>query len=261
MKLFQEPLVGFLLIGGFIFLLYSLANQPNEPSIEISQSVIDNLIIERELILERALNDGERHTIKQQFIDQEVLVREGIARNLHTQDGKIRHRLADKMMFLIADDPDAPTTQQLDDFYHQHISEYSSPPLINFDHVFFTDYSRAEAALPQLIAGDIEFKNSGDSFWIGNRLERMSAQDVVTIMGKSFAVNIETLPTQQWQGPLQSIRGWHLVKLQQHIPSEAIPRDALTQRLYQEWTANQRDQMRRSALDTLNKQYMIKLVP
>lgn len=256
-KIVTEPLTLFFLVGGLIFALY-YANDTTRASIEVSDSVIQKLWNERALVLDRPLTEHERKLIVDSFINQEVLLREAVAQELHLRDGKVRHRLADKMMYLISEEPSAPTEVELDTFYHQHIAKYQTPPLMTFEHAFFSSEKRALEILKQPPASSTPLEHS-DKFWLGNTFDRVSAQDVISVMGINFARKVEAAPETTWVGPIESSRGWHLVRVIERIEATPIPRHALQQRLTIEWLAFQRDAGRTQALSDLRAGYEIKV--
>lgn len=254
--LLREPLLIFTAIGGSLFFLYDHVVSSQLPVIAVSPAVIEQLVTERELVLDRKVTAVEEQELIDGFIDQEVLVRDAIARDLHLHDGRIRHRLADKMLYLLADEPEPPTDLQLEQHYQLHKDEYRSEQLVSFTHRYFADKSaEAAAALSALQSG--KELSAGQRFWMGPNIERASAQELVTIFGTSFTRQLETLPIAQWQGPIESDRGWHLVMIEAHYPPQDIPREHLQQRLQTQWMAAQRTAQRRAQLDALRDGYEI----
>lgn len=256
-KIVGDPLTIFFMAGGIIFALY-YANGKARDTIDVSDIVIQKLWNERSLVLDRPLTDYERRLIVNSFIDQEVLLREAVAQELHLRDGKVRHRLADKMMYLISEEPSAPKEHELDAFYTEHQERYYTPPLISFKNVFFSSEKKALSALRSSLSQD-NILDSGEKFWLGNTFIRVTAQDVVSVLGMPFAMEVEKSTEGVWAGPIKSSRGWHLVKVIDRIEKTLMPRDELQQRLTMEWLAAQRDADRAQALSDLRAKYEIKV--
>ena len=257
-KLLREPLLYFLLAGGGIFLLDYYFSEYKLPQLNISQKTIDKLVTERSIVLGRELSKAEVQDLKHHFIDQELLVREAIERGLHLSDGKIRHRLADKMVFLLSKEPVAPNPMELDLFYHENKAEFYTPPLISFEHLFFLKHDKAQKAYSNL--DDPNYQMDNDKYWMGNKLERMSAQDVVATLGTNFARSIDSAKLNEWTAPIKSSRGWHLVKIIEKIPSKEIPRNMLNSRLEQMWYAEERSKHQRETLDLLRSKYDLSMI-
>lgn len=256
----REPLLVFGLVGGSLFALYDYVGNTGLPVIEVSPLLAEQMVEERRLVLDRNLTDSERQALIDGFIDQEVLVREAIARNLHVHDGRIRHRLADKMSYLLGAEPELPNAEQIQQFYEEHHDSYRSEQLVSFEHRYFEgNREDAQRALAKLQAGEQGEASPGVRFWMGPRLERISGPELVSIFGPGFTRELEHLPAGEWRGPYQSSRGWHLVRVEAHHPPQDIPRELLQERLQTEWLAAKRTALRRERLDAMRADYQIKV--
>jgi len=252
-SLWREPLVGFLVIAALIVWWEHRRSAP-EPLV-VDPAVIDRLVEERELVLERPLTAEERDAVTRNFIDQEILLREALRLGLHLSDGRVRHRLSDKMMFLVAEEPPPPTDAQLDAYYLEHKSRYMTERMVSFEHRFYGDDESA-AAQSLKPEGSPDMRRM-QFFWLGYVMRRMTAQDMAGSFGPEFASALEGLPEKTWSGPVKSIRGWHLVRVTEWHPSEPIPREHLQERLRMEWLADRRDERRAEAIDRLRENYDI----
>jgi len=258
-SLVTEPLWAFSLVGGLVFCLYNVSAHQTAPEINVSAAVLDKLVEERELVMGRVLLPAERKALIQNFVDQEILVREAIARRLHLHDGNIRHRLADKMHYLLVGEPEEPQSVELAAFYRRHESRYRSPALYSFEHLFFkADKTDAEIALQQLQSAQVMPGELGEKFWLGDAIDNISAAEVVATFGATFAKRIRGLALYEWQGPYRSSRGWHLVRLQQRQPPEPLPPEILQPRLYADWKAEQRHLIRKQKMAALRAGYQIR---
>lgn len=252
-RLFGEPLVSFALIGGLLFAIYSVATGSGKPMILVSQEFIDTLVAERELIIERKLTEPERVSIGEDFVDQEVLVREAMSRRLYLNDGQVRHRLADKMYYLLTDDVPEPSADDIESFYQSRRHFYRTPELISFDHRYF---GSNEAASRQAYR-DKQFDDVGQAFYMGLQIYRYAQPELIPIFGPEFTRQIGDLPVGEWQGPIESGRGWHLVKVRSREPQADIPRAELENRLVTDWRSAQLAEARRRHLDALRGNYRI----
>ena len=74
------------------------------------------------------------------YIKQEVLVREAQQLGLNQDDEIIKRRLQQKMAFILKDniivpDPDSST---LETYYKQNASKFSEAPKVSFSHIYFS---------------------------------------------------------------------------------------------------------------------------
>ena len=146
-KLFQDPLVHFLLIGGVLFWFGHTPNQPIAPSIEegeqveqsrsitITRDVADELWNAHAEIRGRELTKREKAEFIQRFRDEEILVQEALQLNLHQHDNSIRQRLIDKMRFLFVGLLPDPPLSDLRTFYESNPEKYVLSASISVEHV------------------------------------------------------------------------------------------------------------------------------
>jgi len=82
-KILKEPLLHFLLIGAFLFLVYNVVNtEQNEDEIIIDDNLINELGAKWELKRNRQPSLQELKGLLDQYIEQEVLYREALTMNL-----------------------------------------------------------------------------------------------------------------------------------------------------------------------------------
>ena len=104
-RLFNEPLVHFLLLGLGLFILYGLVSDRRDDTqtIVIDNYDMDNLIASWEMQWKRLPSHDELKSLVEQNIRQEVLYQEALKMNLDHNDQIIKRRLAQKMKFLSND--------------------------------------------------------------------------------------------------------------------------------------------------------------
>ena len=247
-------MAAFVVAGVALFWMYGAAAVDERPAIVLSESFISQLIAERELVMERKLTESEIELIRQNFIDQEVLVREAMTRQLYLNDGRVRHRLADKMFYILSDAVSEPSEAELAAFFAAHRDHYRTPELITFSHRFYgDDEARARAAL----SGSGVILDEGIAFYMGDAIERYARPELIPIFGREFTESLAGLPVGMWQEPLRSGRGWHLVRVEARIPSRDLTRDEIDGRLQLDWRDAQLAASRRAQLDALRSNYQI----
>ena len=248
----DKPLLGFACLGMLIFLLAGGLAGNDRERIEIADVAIDRLVSDRELLLDRPLTSAERERVTQDFIDQEVLVREAMKRNLYLNDGRVRHRLADKMLYLLGDDVGEPDQESLYQFYEDNKDKYVVPQRHSFEHVFYSDQGSA------LLDFDRNQPfSSGLGFYMGNELDEYARGELIPIFGAEFADQITELQIGLWSEPIESSRGWHRVKVNEILAPEQIPYEQLGNVLATDWRAYQLGQLRRARIDEMRSAYEI----
>lgn len=220
--------------------------------------MIDDMLSYRTDLLDRPLSSEEKETIIVEFINREILLREAIVRGLHKQDGQISKRLVEKMNFLLEEEPSKPTEDQLQQLYDAESRKFYTPRLISFEHVYFkSNRQLALDALDEIRLGETDPDSAGETFWLGRRLEYYSARELLTLFGFEFVNRLRSVPIDEWHGPVQSGRGYHLIKVLEIREPEPIPQPQLQQRLEEEWIRLQRLDSRARRLDAVRANYEI----
>ena len=256
--LLRDPLVGFVLAGSLIFLAYSHVVQQAQPRIIVTDAAVNDLVEERRMVLDREISPAERDELITGYVDHQVLVNEAIARGLYRNDANVRKRLADKMYFLLGEDPPEPTADQLRAHFDARSQEYLTPSATTFQHVYFkSDREAAEQALVAIVAGTAEARGLGDTFWLGPHMERYSSKQLVVLFGSEFERALQSMGEGTWYGPLQSGRGWHLVRVLERHEPRVLPETELHQRLVDDWKEDWRKSQRAKMFAALRAQYDI----
>jgi hypothetical protein len=150
-RVLREPLVHFLAIGLFLFLLFALVNDEQRDSgnrIEITAADIEQFVAIFRKQWQRPPNAQELQSLIDSRVREEVLYREGLAMGLDKDDTIVRRRLAQKVEFLMGDvsgvtEPDDATLQA---YYDENAERYREPPRLSFSHIYFNTDRRGEQA-------------------------------------------------------------------------------------------------------------------
>jgi hypothetical protein len=275
MKLLREPMVHFLLLGAAIFVIFSLApgDRRGRPGrIIITQGKIDNLAATFARVWQRPPTERELDGLIQDHIREEVLYREAMALGLDRDDTIIRRRLRQKMEF-IAEDFAAqaePNDDELRAYLNSHAAAFADEPRFTFRQIYLDpqrrggdlarDASRLLAEL-QLARDRTDPAELGDGFLLAHQFENVSAAEVAQTFGDTFVKSLSTLTPGQWQGPVPSGYGVHLVYVSQRIegrtPQLADVRDAVRR----EWANARRLEMSEAFYQSLLERYTVAIEP
>jgi hypothetical protein len=153
------------------------------------------------------------------YIREEVLYREALAMGLDRDDMVVRRRLAQKIEFLAQDLATRGETseQELRTFFEEHPEIFEEPGRITFSHVYINvdqhgndSFDVAEEVLGKLQAGG-DPEGLGDRFMLQKDYLRKSPSEVARHFGSQFADEVFEIEMGEWQGPVQSGYGLHLV--------------------------------------------------
>jgi hypothetical protein len=239
----REPLVHFLALGSFLFLFYTwrnggLAGGANR--IDVSAGQVGSLKASFEKLWLRQPTDAELESLVEDFVREEVAVREATSRGLDEGDIVIRRRLRQKLEFLLEDELSIapPTDAELTAWLDAHPSDYAVQPVVTLRQVYINTDRRgtraptdAEAALRRLREG-ADPHTVGDPTLLPAETGPSEVRDVAIRFGDEFANAVAALEPGPWSGPVRSTYGLHLVQVVTKIPGQspdlAMVRDEVT---------------------------------
>lgn len=267
----REPLLHFLLIGAAIFAFYGLQNDEavdDDRRIVIGEGDIDRLITLWERKWRRLPTPAELEGLIEAQVREEVLYREALAMGLDQNDTIVRRRLAQKVEFIATDiaAQAEPDEADLVAYLEKHADKFQIPGLISFTQAYLnTDRrgDRAEADARQLLAdlrqagSTVDVLTVGDPFMFGEQHEELTRHGVARLFGDQFATAIFSLPVGDWQGPVASGYGLHLVRVGSRTDARQPGLDEVRERVRDEWLAEQRRQMDEAFYTELRKRYDI----
>lgn len=261
-SLLREPLVGFALAGGLIFLAYHSVGADGGRRIVISEEAVRAMLEERRMVLSREISAGEHVRLVRNLADDEILLNEAIVRGLYLSDAKVRKRLVQKMNFLLEEEPPEPTPAQLQALFDSSPDDYVTLRTTSFEHVFFkTDHAAAQAVLPGLRDGSYTSGEVGEIFWLGSDMQRYSGKQLIVLLGFEFERALKNLPGGEWHGPLRSARGWHVVRVKARHEPQVLPDAMLQAKLLDDWKAQWRERQREKSFAVLREQYDVVYPP
>ncbi len=161
----------------------------------------------------------------QQWLEEEVLYREALARGLDEGDLIVRRRLAQKMRLLLETSVDVPEpdTAQLRAWIDAHPARYGGLEHLSLSHVFLSRSLRgtqlgddAVRVAAQLRSGAVqEIERLGDPHPGGTQLQRVTHRELERLFGTPVTAQLLELPVGSWEGPIASAFGIHFVYVRQ----------------------------------------------
>ena len=273
-KLLREPLLLFLVLGALLFGLHTLVtDQSPEPDtdmrIQVTTADIDRLRAGWQSQTGRPPQPQELQGLIDNFIREEVLVREALALGLDRKDTIVRRRLVQKMNFLVEDLAllNEPTEADVSDYFKQNPDQYRLPPRISFTHIYFSwdrrgdaAQSDAERALNQLAAADqppLRSPELGEPFALPYEYSLQPPQEVAQLFGQSFADKLFDLAPATWQGLLVSSYGLHLVHVQERVEGRLPELVEVREQVLQDLIRERRQEAKARAYAVLRDRYEI----
>lgn len=261
----REPLLPLGLLGAILYGFWVLAAPAGREAVRIEEAALRGLEAQQVELLGRELADEERRTLRESFIDDEVLLHEALRRGLHLSDFRVRRRLTRIMRGALTETVADPSVAQLQAHFRDNIDRYTTPQSATIEQVLFPwgeDQSEAqiERTLGELRSG-AEFEGYGSSSpLVGRQLPRQTRGDLVRTFGADFADRVEQLPVGTWHGPLESVRGIHLVRVTERHSPEVATFENVEPYLRQEWLMSRMRELQQEGIDEIRAGYRIELV-
>jgi hypothetical protein len=191
-----------------------------------------------------------------------------MALGLDRDDTVIRRRLRQKMEFVTDDVAELaePTNDELSAFLKTHADTFRVQRQFTFSQVYLNperhgenlarDTAKLLAQLQQ--AGDnADLSELGDSFLLEHKFQALPASEVSKQFGEKFAAKLSELSPGQWQGPVESGYGVHLVlvseRMEGRLPALAEVRDVVRR----EWANTRRLEANEKFYQELLKRYVV----
>jgi len=260
----REPLVHFLIAGLVLFALLGWRGEPVDPAsrlIEVGQAEQAQLALQFERTMSRAPTDAELDAQIERFVRDEVLYREALRLGLDRGDAVVQRRLVSKMDMSAsaaaeAAEPDQATLQA---FFEDNRERYTGAGTISFDQIHFKDADTARAALGGL-EGQSDWRDSGDPISLPPSMESTRSAQIETRFGEVFVSAIEALqPSNEWQGPIRSGFGWHVVRLRERISNDSLTFDSVRDRVENDWRSEQVASRKARAFQVLRDAYRVEI--
>jgi peptidyl-prolyl cis-trans isomerase C len=240
-KWLREPLVHFLAIGLVLFAAGEWFRQANDPyHIVVSPERVEKIASDYRLQFGELPSRALLSSLVDQYVNDEIYYRQGVALKLERNDEIVRRRIVQKMEFLQQNlyAPAEPTGAQLQAFYKSHASRYVTPDRLAFTHIYFSPdkggddaaHKRALAVLATLNDSVIRAPERGDPYSDLYDYASFGPDQAARMFGQTeLSTKLFLAPLRHWSGPYRSGYGWHLVYVQSrdaaHLPPLASIRD------------------------------------
>ena len=267
----REPLVHFLVLGAALFALSGLApgNTPDESNrIIITRSQIASI---RDAFIQskqRAPTNAELQPLIETRVREEVYYREAKALGLDKDDTVIRLRLQQKMQYLSEDlaDQVQPTDAELQAFLKAHPGKFRVAQRFTFHQIFLNPelhIGTLERDTDQLLtrlqpAGrDANFAAMGDPIDLPRSFASLRADEVMTIFGDKFTMQLSELSPGQWHGPVVSALGFHVIYIADRVQGPLPALSDVRKDVSREWSLAHRLEANEQAYQKIRQRYTI----
>lgn len=255
----REPLLHFVILGAVLFGLDSwIVSRTDDPNTIVLGAEVDE---EARQVFEsargRAPDAEELRALRQVWLDNEVLYREGLALELDKGDQTIRERVIFKMLSIVDAGVKRPPydDEVLREWFEKNRTRYDEPMRFDFQEAVLSGESSEVAVrtfVNALNAGTAPDVEAGLRVFTGR-----PHGNLVQSYGAEFATALESSPPGEWRA-LQSREGWRAMRLEAVTPAQPADFEKLRGVVLQDWTDTVMAEQRSAAVQVLAKKYTIK---
>jgi peptidyl-prolyl cis-trans isomerase C len=271
-RLFLEPFVQFIILGGFLFVVVSYFQHGNDKASR--DIIVDNERI-RLMLLNYKTQTGNLPTKKQldafieNYIKEEISFREAKRMGLDKDDEIIRRRLTQKFEFLQTDlvDIAPPSEADLKQFYAGNPALFSNNASVSFSHIYFSTDQMSNAATEQKALSVLRelqqtsltrAPEKGDRFPLQYDYTEQTKLDLKQNFGNSQMTDeLFKGPLHVWIGPVQSGYGWHLIYIIKRESAAELPFEAVKEEVKIKWMDSVKSDHNQKLFEKLGKKYNI----
>jgi peptidyl-prolyl cis-trans isomerase C len=240
----REPLLHFLLLGALVYaVMAGRAPDPGERRIVVDQAVVSRMVERWQQSFRRLPTQAETDALIRDYVKGEVYYREALRLGLDQNDEAVRRLMRNKLVTTLTADAEAarPSDADLQALLDKDPARYANSQRFDFTQVYLGDdtpanRARAASVLAQLQAGADPARLSIPAP-LPLRYTGSSTADIATQFGEEFVPAMQGVHD-QWEGPVVSGLGLHLVKVERSAAASKPKLADVRQRLENDWRSN-----------------------
>ncbi|KCZ52396.1 peptidyl-prolyl cis-trans isomerase [Hyphomonas pacifica] len=273
MRYLREPLIQFVVAAALVFAVHTAWKSwqdKSDSTIFVSETELERLAALYASEASALPGPEDMMTMVSDYVRDEALAREARRLGLDQGDTIITRRLAQKMSFMVSDlreDP-VPSEEALREWHQAYADRFTKPARITFSHIFFSPSVRgdiAEKDAAVLLANlnsapATDTASLGDPFMLQRQYGDVPLRELARQFGVEFADAIAELPaSDDWQGPVRSALGVHLVHVTHKTDVALPPFDEARAEVRQDWVEQKRREANEKAIADIIARYNVEI--
>lgn len=268
MRFLREPLLHFLIIGFLLFYFYDLKQgqvieAPN--SITVSAEIIEQINGRFKLSKNRLPSEEELATMIDYYIRDEVYYREALAMGLDKNDTEVRKRIRMKLEYYLEKlSVDVPSDEVLTAYLNKNATKFTTKPQFAFQQLYINPEKHevpqviVKSLLSQLKMGE-DPNNLGDASLLQSFMPLSQARIIDSRFGIGFSEQLSEIKLNEWQGPVSSTYGLHLVRVVEHISSHLPALSKIRKEVEREYMRQLQEDQKEQAYQGILENYQINI--
>ena len=257
-RFLAEPLLHFLLLGGLLFWLDArLVERRDDPRVIHVDATVENEI--RQIFSAERGRDpdpAEMRALKERWVYNEILYREGLAQRLDKGDKAIVDRVIFKMLSVVESGLKAPpaTDDTLRAYFDANRAKYDEPERLDFDEAALV--GKSDEASVRALATAL---NDNRDFGAEANLRVFKARPLPTLdqgYGQGFGARLRAAEQGQWLA-LETRDGWRVFRLSSVASAKPAVFEEVRAAVRQHWLDSTMTDLRTRAVAALGRKYKI----
>ncbi len=271
MKFIKDPLFHFFFAAFIFYAIFSIfeRNKQSNAEIIVLESEIEHLrsFWIQKYDKEPTISEFEA-LVKKLTLDKKIF-KEALLRNLHLNDEEIFRLLVKKAKsdFKKIDFKMRIDKKTLKEYYKKHLKDYKKDANISFSHIFISiknknPINKADAIYKLLTECDIKPKDTdgfGDDFKPKN-IENLDKKTVIKLFGKSFYKQIRAFKTDEWNKPIFSSKGIHIVYITNFQGGKTAPYKEVKELVKNDYIKDLKKRSYENILKTIDDKYDVSII-
>lgn len=261
-KFIEEPLLHFLLLAACLFVVHSLIGIEDKDLIVVDAEAQKYLFKQEQDLRLRPLTDEEKKRIIENYIEEEILVREAKARGF-TDSSRIRALLIQNMRFFLSSDVPEPAEDDLRAHFEANKDDFTSPPSLNLNHVMFKDsVSVPEDILQALDEAEDPSKIGEFDTQLGYDIRFLDQRRLVGLFGADTAKELLSVPKgdKSWHGPIEAPNGSvHFLRVTAHNPPRTPDFETARDWVSTHWLSSKSRALIDASLTDMRENYQVEV--
>ena len=256
----REPLLHFIVLGAVLFAVdHYIVGRKDDPN-TIVMTLADDARAREIFLTQRGTQPDakEMAALRQIWLDNEVLYREGLAMGVDKGDNAIHSSIVFKALNVVNANLKIPEAgdKQLRDWFEKNRKKYDEPMRFDFQEAALSG-DRSESAVRAFVDA-LNAGNPGDA-QAGLRVYKTRPLPTLApTFGDEFAAELEQAPPGQWRA-LKTRDGWRAIRLDSITPPQPASFEVLRNVVRHDWIDETAAQLRTTAVRDLAKKYRIRI--
>jgi hypothetical protein len=254
----REPLLHFVVLGALVFAVdhYIVGRSDDPRTIVVGAEVDKEATQVFKASRGRDPNPQELAALRQVWLDNEVLYREGLALRVDRGDTAIRERVIFKSLSVLETGLKLPPVDEkaLRDWFEKNRAKYDEPARFDFQEAVLSD-DNTEVAVRAFVSA-LNTGTPGDAKAGLRVFKGRPHSNLVQSYSPEFAKALEEAPVGEWRA-YSTREGWRAMKLDAVTPAKPASFEVLRGVVQQDWTDATMSEQRTAAVRALATKYRI----